>query len=196
MYVPVSEWTTEKVGSKRVEIAGLQDKRQITAVFAGSLTGDFLPIQLVYQGKTEKRYPAVTFPDNWHNTCTPIHWCNEQTTLDYIIKIIIPYFNRKRADLKLPGTHPTLAIFDKFTGQVTEEALTVLDDNNIYYVTVPPNCTDKLQPLNVSMNKMAKEYLRSKLQSWYASKITSQLQAGTSSSALQPVPMQLSIMNP
>lgn len=46
-YVPVSEWTMEKVGSKRVEIAGLQDKRQITAVFAGSLTGDFLPIQLV-----------------------------------------------------------------------------------------------------------------------------------------------------
>ena len=38
-------------GSKRVEIAGLQDKRQITAVFAGSLIGNFLPIQLVYQEK-------------------------------------------------------------------------------------------------------------------------------------------------
>ena len=86
-YVPVSEWTVEKVGSKRVEIAGLQDKRQITAVFAGSQTGGFLPIQLVYQGKTEKCYPAVTFPDNWHITYTLTHWCNEQTTLDYITKI-------------------------------------------------------------------------------------------------------------
>ena len=54
------------------------------------------------------------------------------------------YFNRKRADLKLSGTHPALAIFDEFTGQVTKETLTVLDDNNIYYVIVPPNCTDKL----------------------------------------------------
>lgn len=72
----------------------------------------------------------------------------------------------------------------------------MLDDNNIYYVIVPPNCTDKLQPLDVSINKLAKEYLRSKFQSWYASKITSQLRAGTSLSALQPVPMQLSVMEP
>ena len=68
--------------------------------------------------------------------------------------------------------------------------------NRVTYVIVPPNCTDKLQPLNVSINKPAKEYLRSKFQSWYASKIISQLRAGTSSSALQPVPMQLSIMKP
>ena len=151
-YVPVSEWTMEKVGSKRVEIAGLQDKRQITAIFAGSLSGEFLPIQLVYQVKTEKCYPAVTFPDNWHITCTPTHWCNKQTTLDYIAKIIIPYFNRKRADLKLCATHPALAIFDEFTGQVTEEALTVLDDNNIYYVIVPPNCTNFNLLMSVLIN--------------------------------------------
>ena len=48
----------------------------------------------------------------------------------------------------------------------------------------------------MSVYKLAKEYLRSKFQSWYASKITSQLRAGTSSSALQPVPMQLSIIKP
>ena len=38
-YIPV---TMDKDGSKRVEIAGVDDKQQITAVFAGSLTGDFL----------------------------------------------------------------------------------------------------------------------------------------------------------
>ena len=70
----------------------------------------------------------------------------------------------------------------------------MLDDSNIYYVIIPPNCTDKLQPLDVSINKPAKEYLQSKFQSRYANKITSQLRAGLSSSALQPVAMQLSIM--
>ena len=40
-------------GSKRVEISGLGDKRQITAVLCGLLVGDFLPIQLVYKGKTQ-----------------------------------------------------------------------------------------------------------------------------------------------
>ena len=38
----------EKEGSKWVEIVAMDDKRQITAVFAGSLTGDFLPPQLIY----------------------------------------------------------------------------------------------------------------------------------------------------
>ena len=46
-YVPVSSWTMAKERSKRVEICGVDDKRQITAVFACSMTGDFLPMQLV-----------------------------------------------------------------------------------------------------------------------------------------------------
>ena len=37
MYVPVSCWTLEKKGSKRVEIAGVDDKHQITTLFASIL---------------------------------------------------------------------------------------------------------------------------------------------------------------
>jgi hypothetical protein len=35
-YVPVSNWTMEIEGSKKVPIVGLDDKRQITVVFAGN----------------------------------------------------------------------------------------------------------------------------------------------------------------
>ena len=35
----------EKEGAKCIKIKGLDDKRQITAVFGGTLTGEFLPIQ-------------------------------------------------------------------------------------------------------------------------------------------------------
>ena len=51
-YVPASNWTTEQVGSNRIEIIGKDDKRQLTAVFECSMALDFLPPQLVYQGKT------------------------------------------------------------------------------------------------------------------------------------------------
>jgi len=47
-YVPVSDWTMEKVGAKRVEIVGANDKRQITAVLAGTISEEFLPPQLIY----------------------------------------------------------------------------------------------------------------------------------------------------
>ena len=53
-YVPSSSWTMEVEGSKRVDLGGKDDKRQITACFAGTMTGHFLPTQLVYEGKTSK----------------------------------------------------------------------------------------------------------------------------------------------
>ncbi len=57
-----------KEGSKRVEIAGIDNKRQITAVFAGTMAGEFLPPQLIYQGKAAKCLPLVEFPSDWHIT--------------------------------------------------------------------------------------------------------------------------------
>ena len=36
-YIPVSSWIMEEEGSKRVEIAGMNDKQQITMVLAVSI---------------------------------------------------------------------------------------------------------------------------------------------------------------
>ena len=47
----------KKEEAKRIEIKGLGDKKQIMAVFGGTLTGEFLPIQLVYQGSTTRCHP-------------------------------------------------------------------------------------------------------------------------------------------
>jgi len=44
-YVPVFSCTMEQKGTKRVELLG---KDELTALFASSMSGDFLPIQLVY----------------------------------------------------------------------------------------------------------------------------------------------------
>ena len=60
--VPSNTWTMDQQGVKRVEIGGSGDKRQITAVFCGSIVGDFLPIQLIYQGKTARCHPRSTGP--------------------------------------------------------------------------------------------------------------------------------------
>lgn len=72
-YVPVSSWTMAKEGFKRVEIAGIDDKRQITAAFGCCLSGDFLPVQLIYKGKTKKCLPSFAFPADWHVTFSHNH---------------------------------------------------------------------------------------------------------------------------
>ena len=115
-YVPVSKWTMEKEGTKRIEIAGIEDKRQFTAVYASVMSGEFLQVQLTYQGKT-KAY--LQFSDGWNVTRSPHHWFNESLMKDYILKILIPYTEDKRAKLKLNGNHRALVIADKFKGQYT-----------------------------------------------------------------------------
>lgn len=94
-YVPVGSWTMAKEGSKRVEIAGIEDKRQITAVLAGTMSGKFLPPQVIYAGKTPRCLPSVEFPKDWDITYTPNHWANEATTECYIQKILLPLRKRK-----------------------------------------------------------------------------------------------------
>ena len=44
--VPIDALTMDVRGSQRVELIGLKDKQQITAVFCGTLVGNFLPVQL------------------------------------------------------------------------------------------------------------------------------------------------------
>ena len=81
------------------QIGGLDDKRQITAVFAASLIGDFLPVQLVYQGKTDACHPSFRFPPEWDITHTPNHRSNEDTMERYLENIIVLYITKKREEL-------------------------------------------------------------------------------------------------
>lgn len=67
----------------------------------------------------------------------------------YIEEIIIPYVESVRND----ETQAALAIFDHFKGQLTEKVSKLLEDHNIQSVLVPPACTDRLQPLDISVNQ-------------------------------------------
>ena len=99
-----------------------------------------------------------------------------------------------KKDLGLQPDDPSLLIFDVFKGQLTSDFLQKLQANNFLYVFVPANCAGLLQPLDLSVNKAAKDHLKKSFQTWYASEITKQLDSGVSSSNLKAVDMQGSIM--
>ncbi len=93
----------------------------------------------------------------------------------YIEKVIVPFVNTIRNSLGVDENQAALAIYDHFKGQLTEKITMLLDKHNIQSVLVPPSCTDRLQPMDISVNKTAKSFLRSEFQKWYADEIAHQL---------------------
>ena len=48
-----------------------------------------------------------------------------------------------------------------FKGQCTNDVLKLLEENNIQFVIVPTsNCTDRLQPLDLTVNKSVKTFMQ------------------------------------
>lgn len=60
--IPGRKFTMAAKGSSNVTIAGCNDKRTITATFAVTLSGEFLPMQLIYGWKTQQSLPRYKFP--------------------------------------------------------------------------------------------------------------------------------------
>ena len=61
-YVPTADVTMAEKNSKHVARKGANDKRGITATLAESFSGEILPMQLIYKGKTNRSLPSVEFP--------------------------------------------------------------------------------------------------------------------------------------
>ena len=78
---------------------------------------------------------------------------------------------------------------DNFKGEITANVASILEENNIHSCTLPPNTTDRLQPLDISVNKAAKSFLNGKFEEWYSQQVVSQLQ-GHSTSDIQSLEIQ------
>ena len=169
-YVPVSDWTKEVRGAKRVHIKGKDDKRQLTATLTVTASGEMLPAQMIYGDKTPICLPSLAFLPGWHITFTLNHWANEDTLLAYIHNMLLPYITSTHQKLKCHSM-PMLVLFDHFKAQLTDCVLDTLESHDITVIDMPAKCTDDLQPLGVSINKAIKHHMRESFQSWYANEI-------------------------
>ena len=155
-YVSREKSTFSSKGSKNVPIKGLDDKRQITVTFVVSATGSFLPIQLIYQVKSKRCLPKVTFASNFDVTFTPNYCSNLEKYEDLLKLIIFPYLSVKKKELGYLEDQRSLIIMDTFEGQDNEEIKRLCAENNCELVIVPHDLTNKFQPFDISINQSAK----------------------------------------
>lgn len=176
--VPVSDYTMNEKGGSTVSVIAGDDKKMFTAVFSETMSGTFLPMQLIYGGKTERCHPKMDFPEGFHVTHNSNHWSNTETTKDLVTKIIAPYVENVKREMGLQSSQKAIVIWDTFKGQNNDEIRTLLTNLNLVEVVVPANTTSFNQPLDVSVNRPCKHYMREKFEGWYAAEVEKKLAAG------------------
>ena len=196
-YVPGCNKTLAPKGVKNVSIAGSTDKRTITATFSITMDGQFLPMQIIYGGKTSKSIPRVSFPDGFLVSANPKHYSNEEESLKMMEHIIIPYVQQQRNTLKLDAEYPAMLLMDVFKGQMTNPVNEILKRNNIILQKVPANLTYLFQLLNVQggPNGYAKRFMKKKFTLWYADQVQRAMDAGKSMEEID-IDLKLSVLKP
>ena len=120
----------ERKGTKNVLISGIDDKRSITATFSITMENKFLPMQLIYKGKTGQSLSKIQFPNGFSLSANLKHYSNDTESLKFHKEIILPYVKTEREKFEIEK-QPALLIYDVCRGQTTGKFLDVLKDNNI-----------------------------------------------------------------
>jgi hypothetical protein len=181
--VPASNWTYEEKGAASVAVVGAEDKRQITACVASSLSGELLPLQLIFQGKTPRSLPpatAASIASGAHLTFSDNHWSNQTTMQQYIEKIILPFAetcierHRLRADARI------MLVLDVWSVHKSEEFRRFIRTKHprIHLVFIPPNCTSKLQVADVALQRPFKSSISKQFNQWAGGLVAEQIADG------------------
>lgn len=177
---PADVRTYEQRGSKHVAVVAAEDKRQITACIASSLNGDFLPLQLIFQGKTDACHPPAADcakDAQVHITHSENHWSNQQTMRQWVEFVLMPYAERQIAAHSLQPDAKLVLVLDVWAVHKSEEFRMFLRTHHprIHLVFVPANCTSQLQVADVVLQRPFKHGIRKRFNEWAARIIQDQV---------------------
>ena len=117
-YITVGSNTLEFEGAKSVPVKDKGKGKQITGTFAVSATGRFLPMQLIYAGKTKRYHPqGIEFLSGFDVTHSLNHRSNEELAIQHIREIILPYVDKIKEELGQPKDQKSFLIYDVLKGQ-------------------------------------------------------------------------------
>ena len=95
-YISAPNHTLHTKGAPSVPFIGIGKKGQITGTFTVKKTGHFLPMQIIYEGKTVCCHPnGIKFPDGFNATHTPNHWSDAEKAIEHLEEIVFPHVEKK-----------------------------------------------------------------------------------------------------
>jgi hypothetical protein len=144
--------TIDRRGKREIIVCGTgAHKRRLTVTLARTADGEMLKPFITFKAKTARLLKTLSVSNTDAVVTTqPKGWMDSHLITQWIRRILLTHTQGRHA----------LLVFDTFLGHLTDDVLQKLAENNVTYITIPGGCTSKVQPLDVSINKPFKDYLR------------------------------------
>lgn len=151
-------YTVNSRGAKEIKIKTTgYEKQRVTVMLCITADGHKLPPYLILNRKTIPK--NETFPKDVIVCAQKNGWMTSEM-MDNWIDVI---WNRRPGALRNPCN---ILVIDAFKGHTSEQIKKKLQNKNCDLVVIPSGMTSQLQPLDVSVNKPFKDYLRQEYEAW------------------------------
>jgi hypothetical protein len=181
--------TYAPIGSKQVEVIGKDERRGFTLMVGVSMSGEVLPFQAIFSGKTPASLPSPSAPAHpkatkelkfrFESSKGDNHWSTIETMKSYVTNILAPYFESHRKQLNLPNQICIWQI-DCWSVHRSLEFRSWMSKTypwiRIHFV--PANCTGLFQPCDVGIQRVLKLAIRRSVLSDIVDHTMGQLGAG------------------
>ncbi|KAL1673104.1 hypothetical protein EV122DRAFT_181606, partial [Schizophyllum commune] len=146
--------TWNLAGETQISVLGMEEKRAFTLVPGIAASGDVLPFQAVFCGKTGGSCPDAKVADCYDEAMAlgfrfvtsgkkSNYWSTIDTMKAYVNDILVPYFTHKKKELGLPDHQQSIWRIDCWSVHRSEEFLTWMKTRHptITVIFVPGGCT-------------------------------------------------------
>jgi hypothetical protein len=180
--------TFEVVGSKQVPVLGLEEKRAFTLVVTIAGSGDLLPFQTVFQGKTNQSVPrnnaalileAREIGFRFEPSGTGTYWSNLKMMKTWVVDILVPYWQLKMAEFGLQSQECLLQL-DVWSVHQSQEFKSWMKENYPWITLefVVGGCTGIWQPCNTGIQRPLKLSIKHQQQEGITNEVLVQLEKG------------------
>lgn len=126
-----------------------------------SANGTYLPPTLVFPRHNYKRFFINGAPVGTLGLAQKTGWMTGELFLE-VMKHFVEHSKSSKE-------HQSLLIYDNHESHLHPAVINYAYDNGVSIVTVPPHCSDRLQPLDVGIYKALKSAYNRALDSWMLS---------------------------
>lgn len=158
---PKGKTALAEKGSKSVyNLANSNEKECITTLVTANADGEMAPPMLMFAYERLPKKLIKTVPESWGIGKSENGWMTSESFYEYVANVFQPFLQDKNIPL------PVLLFVDGHKSHLTLNISRFCSQNNIVLISLPPNSTHILQPMDVGVFHPLKTRWRDKISEW------------------------------